>query len=85
MLDEYILTASNETRDNAHPFANYHLISQLSKKLFNVDFEEDISKWKTLTSEEINHASFEIFQNGSELLKANPSLNRIIEDVYNIN
>lgn len=85
MLDQYILSASNETRDNSHPYANYHLICQLSKKLFNVDFEGDISKWKMVTPEEINHASFEIFQSGSELLKANPNLNRIIEDVYNIN
>jgi hypothetical protein len=85
MLGEYIVSASNETRDNAHPFANYHLICQLSKKLFNVDFEGDISKWKTLSPEEINNASLELFQSGSELLKANPSLNRIIENVYTIN
>lgn len=85
MLYEYILSASNETRDNAHPYANYHLICQLSQKLFNVDFEGDVSKWKTLTPEEINNASLEIFQSGSELLKANPNLDRIIENVYNNN
>lgn len=84
-LDEFIMEASNETRDNSHPFADYHLICQLSKKLFNVDFEGDISKWKTLSPEEINTASLAIFQRGSELLKANPNLDRIIEAVYTIN
>jgi len=82
-IDAFIIEASNETRDNSHPFADYHLISQLSKKLFNVDFEGDISKWKTLTPKEINNASLEIFQRGSELLKTNPNLDRIIENVYN--
>lgn len=81
-LDEFIIEASNKTRDNSHPFADYHLISQLSRKLFNVEFEGDISKWKTLTPQDINEASLEIFQKGLELLKTNPSLNRIIEDVY---
>lgn len=81
-LDEFIIEASNETRDNSHPFADYHLICQLSKKLFKVDFEGDISKWKTLTPEAINNASLEIFQRGSELLKANPNLDRMIENVY---
>ncbi|MFY7668729.1 MAG: hypothetical protein ACOVQG_08305, partial [Crocinitomicaceae bacterium] len=84
-LDEFILGASNESRENSHPFANYHLIYQLSIKLFNNEFEADISKWKSLTPEEINKASLELFQKGSELLKANPNLNRIIENVYNIN
>ncbi|MNJ86459.1 hypothetical protein D3C87_39550 [compost metagenome] len=81
-LDEFIIEASNETRDNSHPYADYHLISQLSKKLFNVDFEGDISKWKMLTPEEINNASMELFRSGSELLKSNPNRDRIIEDVY---
>lgn len=80
-LEEFINGASNESRENAHPFANYHLISQLSQKLFNKEFEADISKWKSLTPEEINKASLELFQKGSELLKANPNLNRVIENV----
>lgn len=84
-LDEFIITASNETRDNSHPYANYHLICQLSQKLFNVEFERDISKWKMVTSKDINKASLEIFQHGSELLKADPTRNRIIEDMYHTN
>ncbi len=84
-LNEFIIGASNESRENSHAFANYHLICQLSSKLFNNEFEADISKWKSLTAEAINKASLELFQSGSELLKANPNLNRIIENVYNIN
>lgn len=80
-LDEFIMSASNENRKNAHPFANYHLICQLSKQLFNNEFETDITKWRSLTPEEINKVSLELFQKGSELLKANPDLNRIIENV----
>jgi hypothetical protein len=81
-LDEFIIRSSNENRDNSHPYANYHLICQLSKKLFDNEFEADITKWKSLTPEEINKVSLELFQKGSELLKANSALNRIIENVY---
>jgi len=84
-MDEFIIGSSNETRDNSHSFANYHLISQLSKKFFNTEFETDITKWKSIPPEEINKVSLELFQKGTELLKANPALNRIIEKVYNLN
>ena len=84
-IDEFIIGASTESRENAHSFANYHLICQLSKKLFNNEFEADITKWKSLTPEEINKASLALFQRGSELLEANPNQNRIIENMYNNN
>ncbi|TNE54488.1 MAG: hypothetical protein EP338_06640 [Bacteroidetes bacterium] len=84
-LEEFILAASKENRENAHPFANYHLIEQLSQKLFKTAFEGDILKWKTLTPEEINHASLDIFQKGTQLLKNEPLTNTIIEDLSNIN
>ncbi len=84
-LDEFIIGSSNETRDNSHPFANHHLISQLSKEFFNTEFETDISKWKSIPPEDINKVSLALFRKGSELLKANPTLNRIIENVYDIN
>lgn len=80
-LDEFILGSSNETRDNSHPFANYHLINQLSKKFFNSEFESDILKWKTIPSKEINEVSLELFRKGSDLLEKTPSLARIIENI----
>lgn len=84
-LDEFIIGSSNENRNNSHPYANYHLLSQLSEKFFDVAFEADISKWKSIPPDEINKVSLELFNKGSELLKANPTLNRIIENVSTIN
>jgi hypothetical protein len=84
-IDEFIMHASSENRENAHPFANYHLICQLSKKLFNNEFESDITKWKSLTPEMINKASLALFMIGTELLKAMPEREQIIEDIYTIN
>lgn len=84
-LDEFIIGSSDETRDDSHPYANYHLICQLSKEFFDTEFETNISKWKSIPPEEINKVSLELFMKGSGLLKTNPSLNRIIEDVYYIN
>jgi hypothetical protein len=84
-IDEFIIGASNENRENAHAFANYHLICQLSKKIFRKEFEADITKWKSLTPDDLNKTSLELFQIVSEMLKANPNLNRIIENVYKFN
>ena len=83
-LDEFILGASNETRTNSHAYANHHLICQLSKEIFATELEIDISKWKSIPPEEINKTSVKLFMKGALLLKANPGLNRIIEDVYNV-
>lgn len=80
-LDEFILNASNATREHAHPYANYHLTHQLSKKLFEKDFESDQAKWKSLTPEAINAASLELFLMGSELLNEDPNRSRVIEDI----
>lgn len=84
-LNEFIIGSSSENRDNSHPYANYHLIHQLSKSIFDTEFEADVSKWKSISSKEINKASLQLFEKGSTLLKANPSANRIIESVGELN
>lgn len=77
-INEFISTASESDRDYSHPFANYYLIHHLSKRLFGVNFETDINKWKTIEAEIINAASRKLFEESSAKLNANPQLNRIL-------
>lgn len=73
-LYEFIVGASDETPENPHPYANYQLIHRLSMRFFSVDFEQDYSKWKAISVEEINTASLAIFEEGTLILDADPML-----------
>ncbi|MCL2291042.1 MAG: hypothetical protein FWC34_10155 [Bacteroidetes bacterium] len=54
----HFIAFSNKTSADPHQRANYAVISNLSKALFNSDFESDIEQWKTKSVEEINQAAY---------------------------
>jgi hypothetical protein len=68
-VQEFIHGASSENRNYSHPYANYCIIRDLSKILFDSDFEKDITIWKSATAEEINKAAKET------LMKRNAQIN----------
>ncbi|NQX97576.1 MAG: hypothetical protein HRT73_06810 [Flavobacteriales bacterium] len=45
LVASFINSASNENRNNAHAYANYTIIKHLSEKIFDKEYETDISKW----------------------------------------
>ena len=59
-LIEFFIDNANSESINPHPVANYSLIKNLSRVLFNSDFENDISKWKKITSEKLNKTAEEL-------------------------
>ncbi|MGN7785813.1 hypothetical protein ACTJIJ_14900 [Niabella sp. 22666] len=46
---------------NAHPFANYCIIRDLSKMLFRSDYEQDLSRWKAVDRATIQKAVKELY------------------------
>jgi hypothetical protein len=68
ILDDFLSNANSES-DNAHPFADYCVMRDLSKVLFNVELEKDISKWKTIPVEKINKSAYDILQANTKALK----------------
>lgn len=70
----FIQGASIKNRNNSHAYANYYVIHELSKLIFNVEFESDLSKWKTISKEEINKNAEALYEKNNEVLDANPIL-----------
>jgi hypothetical protein len=53
--------ANKVDRTNSHPYANYVLIQNLSKMLFNSDYESDYANWKKIPAKKINDAATQLF------------------------
>lgn len=65
---EFITAADSSTRSHSHPYANYSLIKNLSKILFNSEYESDHNKWNKLTLESINNAAKVLYKRSEENL-----------------
>jgi hypothetical protein len=48
-------------KKNAHPFADYCIIHDLSQLIFNNDFEKDLEKWEQVPKENVNNAAKKLF------------------------
>jgi len=59
LLKIFIQNAKHD-RSYAHPFANYHVIRDLSREIFNEEFIDDPEKWKNLAVERIQQASYDL-------------------------
>jgi len=55
---------------NAHPFANYCIIRNLSTILFNSAFENDVARWRSVTIETIQAAARELYLKSNQEIKA---------------
>jgi hypothetical protein len=63
------INSSKYDKNNAHPFANYCVIRDVSRVLFSNDFESDLNKWKTIPVADINNAAKKIFLQNTRGLK----------------
>ncbi|MBI5402092.1 MAG: hypothetical protein HY959_01710 [Ignavibacteriae bacterium] len=68
-LIQNFINMSNPKSENAHPLANYIVVRDLSKKLFNVEFEKNIDKWKQFSIEKINEAGYVLLKENTEFLE----------------
>jgi hypothetical protein len=78
LLADFINSASNENRNNSHSYANYVIISGLSKKIFSTDYESNISKWKTIPLAKIKKAAKQLYNKSNEQLSIDKNVNKII-------
>ncbi|KAA3616868.1 MAG: hypothetical protein D8M58_17860 [Calditrichaeota bacterium] len=68
IIENFIKRAKNN-RENAHAFANYCVIRDLSKKLLNRDSLTDMDQWKNISYTKINKASKSLLINNAISLK----------------
>ncbi len=67
LLSKFIDGSDNDRR-NAHPFANFCVIRDLSKEIFNKEFVTDIKKWEKIAYQEINKASIKLLKQNTKNL-----------------
>lgn len=77
-VSEFITGANNSDRSHSHPYANYILINNLSKLLFNSEYESDLNKWKQLSVEEINRAATALYNDSENTLQKDKDVAKII-------
>jgi hypothetical protein len=78
-LIEFFIANANGRSENGHSVANYCVIRDLSKSLFNIEFEKDISKWKQLSPAVINKGAAEILRANTKTLQSmGPSVEKYI-------
>lgn len=73
LIGKFIANSKNDA-NNPHAFANFHLISRLSEKLFNETFVDSLQRWKAADPKDLKEAarllltqhSLELDQAGSE-------------------
>ena len=65
----FFLSNAHEGSENGHSFANYCVIRDLSRLLFNSDFEADLEKWKGVGVQKINEASYAVLEENTKKLK----------------
>ena len=70
--------ASSEIRTHSHPYADYSIIKNFSKVIFNSEFESDFSKWKSIETKEINKVARELFQKSQDELAKDKKVKNII-------
>ena len=72
LLSKYINMSHND-RKNAHPFASYCVIRDLSKEIFDQEFVTDIKEWEKISYQDINKASIKLLkQNTTDLNNVGP-------------
>lgn len=68
-LISFFIHQSNKASKNPHQFANYCLIRDLSKQLFNKDFEDDPEQWQKMEKAKINRAALRLLKRNTRQLQ----------------
>ena len=77
-IAEFLNGANSSDRSHSHPYANYSIIKNLSKILFNSDFENNINKWKEISVEKINATSLKLLEESNAFLDKNLETDKVI-------
>lgn len=77
-ISEFVSGANKVDRENSHPYANYVLIQNLSKLIFNSDFNSDINQWKKVSVEKINKAASSLYEASEKILRKDNSIKKVI-------
>lgn len=66
---DFFITNANYESDIGHSVANYCVMRDMSEKLFQAEFENDINKWKEIDVYKINNTAYELLKINTTALK----------------
>lgn len=70
IIANFTNSADSSYRNHSHPYANYCLIQDMSRLVFNSEYESDSNKWINVPVEKINKAAKQLYElNESKLYK----------------
>ena len=72
-ISEFVSGANKADRENSHPYANYILIQNLSKLIFNSNYNSDINQWKKVAVDKINKAASSLYNSSENKLRKDNS------------
>ncbi|WP_281323548.1 hypothetical protein [Flavobacterium aestivum] len=75
----FFINNANYDSQNGHSIAAFCVIRDLSKELFNTDFEKDLEKWKTIPLQKINKTASKILDENTKSLKKIPNVEKFIK------
>lgn len=77
-IEDFISGANKSDRNHSHPYANYILIENLSKLLFNSEYESDYNNWKQISIDDINSAATTLYNTSENTLLKDKNIAEII-------
>ncbi|MCC9064583.1 hypothetical protein [Flavobacterium piscisymbiosum] len=76
---QFFINNGNYDSENGHSIAAFCVIRDLSRLLFDNDYEKDIDKWKTIPSKKINEAATKILSENTKSLQKIPNVEKFIK------
>jgi len=76
---QFFINNGNYDSENGHSIAAFCVIRDLSRVIFNTDFEKNIDKWKTIPAKKINEAAAKILEENTKALEKIPNVEKFIK------
>ncbi|QED46070.1 hypothetical protein [Cytobacillus dafuensis] len=68
VLMKKFLSDADNNKENPHPYSSFVICTNLSKAIFNQDYESNLEKWKKIDSHLLSKYAKELFQRHTDLL-----------------
>jgi hypothetical protein len=76
---QFFINNGNYDSQNGHSIAAYCVIRDLSKSLFNNNFEKNLDKWKSISAKKINEAATQILKENTKSLEKIPNVEKFVK------
>jgi hypothetical protein len=67
-IAEFLNGASSKDKSYSHPYANYCIMRDFSKVIFNNDYEDAYAKWLQIDVEKLNQVATQLFESNEKKL-----------------